>query len=708
MKTAKWIWLRSENRENTWMCFAKDLALEEVSGPWILRVAADTKYWLFINGQTALREGGLKRGRSPRSTYDDELDIGPFLVPGVNRAAVLVWYMGKDGFSHVSSGRGGLYVETVSPDGGLVSDESWKARRHPAYLQMPEGEEKPNFRLSESDIRYDAARDIGPWTEKGYDLSDWANAEAWNAEEAEVFGELVKRPIPFFRFGERTDFVNSPDVQGLTTDRDTTLVMRLPANLQFTPFLRVEAPAGKRLEIRTETYGTPNAPDVYGVRSIYITKDGLQEFESLGWMNGETALFRLPAGITVQALQYRETEYAADEAGSFRCEDEFLNRLWEKAYHTLHLCMRDTFMDCPNRERAQWWGDADIEMQMAMYCMDENASALYENGVETMTAWYEATGEMLTVIPCGNARFELPFQNLAGIRGFMTYYRHTGRLALLQKAYPMARHYVLQYDLDNKGLAVHRPGSWDWPDWGENADLVIMENAWLCLALDACAEMAEVLGKKEDLSIFREKAEEIRASVRSMTDADDAFYQHTENGIPDDRANALAVLAGFAGDGERDGAEHVLETVFNASPYMEKTVLEALGEMDRTDAALERMRKRYAPMVRDDRSTLWELWTPEASPNHGWSGGPLIILGKYIAGLRPEGDGSCWTIAPHLCGLQHVECVCPTRFGPLRVRINREPHEKRMEITYPKGLEVKVRTPDGEERSEWTILSRTL
>ena len=113
-------------------------------------------------------------------------------------------------------------------------------------------------------------------------------------------------------------------------------------------------------------------------------------------------------------------------------------------------------------------------------------------------------------------------------------------------------------------------------------------------------------------------------------------------------------------------------------------------------------------MVRDDRSTLWELWTPEASPNHGWSGGPLIILGKYIAGLRPEGDGSRWTIAPHLCGLRHVECVCPTRFGPLRVRIDREPHEKRMEVEVPQGLHVTIQTPDGEERSEWTIHSRTL
>ena len=46
---------------------------------------------------------------------------------------------------------------------------------------------------------------------------------------------LIKRPLPFFRFGGLTDFGNTPDVQGMTTERDTTLVMQLPANVQFTP-----------------------------------------------------------------------------------------------------------------------------------------------------------------------------------------------------------------------------------------------------------------------------------------------------------------------------------------------------------------------------------------------------------------------------------------------------------------------------------------
>ncbi|MFR7465122.1 MAG: hypothetical protein ACLUVG_09725 [Phocaeicola vulgatus] len=30
--------------------------------------------------------------------------------------------------------------------------------------------------------------------------------------------------------------------------------------------------------------------------------------------------------------------------------------MWEKSQRTLYITMRDTYMDCPDRERAQWWG----------------------------------------------------------------------------------------------------------------------------------------------------------------------------------------------------------------------------------------------------------------------------------------------------------------------------------------------------------------
>ena len=59
---AKWIWKQGENGENTWMNFVKKFTLECAPKRAVAQIAADSKYWLYINGETAVFEGGIKRG----------------------------------------------------------------------------------------------------------------------------------------------------------------------------------------------------------------------------------------------------------------------------------------------------------------------------------------------------------------------------------------------------------------------------------------------------------------------------------------------------------------------------------------------------------------------------------------------------------------------------------------------------------------------
>lgn len=59
------------------------------------KIAADSKYWLWINGELVVREGGLKRGPNPKDTYCDILQDVKGLVPRKNIIALLVWYFGK-------------------------------------------------------------------------------------------------------------------------------------------------------------------------------------------------------------------------------------------------------------------------------------------------------------------------------------------------------------------------------------------------------------------------------------------------------------------------------------------------------------------------------------------------------------------------------------------------------------------------------------
>ena len=121
---ANQIWITGENGVNTWMCFRKEFQVEEVTQSVKAEVAVDSKYWLYLNGQLVIREGGVKRGPSRNGTYYEEVELGEYIVTGKNTLAILVWHFGKNGFSHLSSGLGGLRCVIDLPGEKLYSDAS--------------------------------------------------------------------------------------------------------------------------------------------------------------------------------------------------------------------------------------------------------------------------------------------------------------------------------------------------------------------------------------------------------------------------------------------------------------------------------------------------------------------------------------------------------------------------------------------------------
>lgn len=619
IKEAKQIWIMGENEESTWMCFRKNFEWNKSSnGSADAEIAVDSKYWLYVNGRLAIREGGLKRGPSRNGTYYERINLDKYVEDGTNTLAILVCFFGKSGFSHVSSGYGGLRFVM----NGLKSDETWKVKKHPAYVKPDPSDPPANFRLAEANIYFDASKDITGWQTTDYDDSDWQFADVISDKEALAWGRLEKRITPQLK-----------DI-GLKTFKTTCPQLRLPYNAQVTPYLKVTAPAGRKIIITTDNYDV----GMYGEKStmsVYYTKDGMQEYEAFGWLNGEWIYYQIPEDVIIHELGYRETGYNTEVTKTFHCKDEFLNKLWDKCVRTLYVTMRDTFMDCPDRERVQWWGDVTIEMQEALCCLDERALLLYKKGVQSLAGWAEDGAHMMTVVPSGTEQFELPMQNLAGIWGFGYYYDQTGDIEVPRMVYKMSMEYLRLFNMGDNGLVEHRTGSWDWPDWGEHADIAVMENAWYYMALQACRKMADIIQKddyNEDMEFISSRMSQIEEGFNKCYLKTDYYYNQTDNNIPDDRANALAVLSGLANKETYPGIRKILITIENSSPYMEKYVLDALCEMGYIDDAVARIKRRYKEMVDEDYSTLWEYWSKDGTKNHAWSGGPLIIMDKYLRG----------------------------------------------------------------------------
>lgn len=688
---AKWIWdEESLGEKNTWLCFCKKATLDEVPESLVAHISADSKYWLYINGETVVFEGSVKRGADENSGYYDSTDIAPYLRKGENSICALVWYWDDEtSYSYNGSGQGGFLFEAVGEGVSILSDESWKVKRNPAYIDS--ALYPPNYRLPEYSIYYDAREDMGPWTAEDYDVSAWDNAAEYAVGGQGVYGRLYPRGIPFLKDYGLREYENSADYADYTVKKlfGEKITVDVPYNAQLTPYLKINAPAGKKIRITTEN------TLIGAVSTTYITKEGEQEFEALGWFNGEHITYKIPKGVTVVSLMYRETGYNSEFSGNFVSDDEFMNSLWQKSLRTLYVTMRDNFMDCPDRERAQWWGDVTSEMIMTMYSMDSNSYLLYQKGVEAMLSHIDETKVLQTVVPISGDYFELPVQQLAGIVGFFTYYEYTGDKAFIEKVYNASLDYLRLWDIGENKLVVHRSGSWDWPDWGKKADMTAIENAWVYYALSSVEKMSELLGKDEDLAFIRERKADIAQGYKALWT--DEGFKSDDVKKPDDRANALAVLSGLAQKEQYDVIAGVLVTTENSSPYMEYYVLEALCKMGEYGAAENRIKQRYEDMVKEDYSTLWEFWNSwQGTKNHAWSGGPLVIMSKHFAGIAPLGAGyESVKIDPQYALYDTLSCTVPSVRGLITLDYEKTDEGYAVNLSLPEDMKAVLYVPDG-------------
>lgn len=677
------------NERNVWIEFRKDFDLKKKVKKAEAKIAADSKYWLWINGEMAVFEGGLKRGPNRNDSYYDIIDLAPYLKKGKNDIRLLLWYFGKSGFSHNSSGKSGIIFD--APEIGLTSDRTWLSQRLDAFQTADKP--KPNYRLSEANIRYDARLEGQDRLKPSVEIGRWGD-QPW--------GGLVLRPIPQWKdYGiVEVAFTETSDDQG-----NKVLAARLPYNTQMTPVIDVTDAVGGTL-IRMETDHIMGGSEPC-IRAEYITKEGRQKYESLGWMNGDELRIIYPAesGIVINSVGYRETGYDCEFEGSFTCSDETINRFWGKAMRTLYVNMRDTYFDCPDRERAQWWGDVTVLIGQSFYQLSPDANALVRKAIHELVDWQRADGTIYSPVPSGTWKNELPAQMLSSVGpyGFWYYYMHTGDKETMEYVYPAVRKYLSVWTLDEDGLTVGRKGGWSWGDWGTNIDLRLLLAAWHYLALQAATDMAELTGNEADIPEYTRIRESIYKAFNTHWNGY-AYRYPSYQGATDDRVQAMAILSGLADEDKHEQIFQLLKTQKHASPYMEKYVLEALVKKGHGDFAIERFKKRFGPMIADSlHTTLFEGWEEGGygggSTNHAWSGGMLTVIAENICGVRPTVPGwKEFEICPYPV-ISECSITIPSVAGMISSSFKDNEEAFVMNVSIPKGTTATVMVPQQEYSS---------
>jgi alpha-L-rhamnosidase len=677
---AQWIGDTSAPVPDKFYRYRYQFRLNQLPSVAIASIAVDSKYWLWLNGKLVVFEGGLKRGPTPRDTYYDEVDIKPFLQSGQNTIAILVWYWGKDGFGHKSSGKSGLLFDAKLDNEVVVSSGHWKTAEHPAYQNS--SRPVPNFRLSEHNIRYDARLGGEEWIEPGFDDGKWNAAVVIGDPNLPPWNVLWKRPVPLWYDSGLQNYVSVPQYAG-----DGKMILQLPANITVTPYFKIESPAGLLIDIRTDNYEGGSA---FNVRTEYITKEGMQEFESPAYFNGHKVIYSFPAGVRVIDVKYRETKFNTDYVGYFHCDDTLLNRLWQMSAATLNLNMRDGIYDCPDRERAQWWGDIVITLEEIFYACDKRGQSAVKKAISNLLEWQRADSVLFSPVPAGNWNKELPAQMLAAIGryGIWKYIHDSGDTALITYVYPIIKRYMALWRLGSDGLVIHRGGDWDWHDWGEKIDVPLLDNAWYYMALESCWRMARHIGLKKDAANYQSQMQTVRAAVQRNFWKGNRYASNGYRFFADDRGNGLAVCAGLVSAEQWKALKPVLDTTFHAGPYLEKYILEGYFIMNDAAGGLNRMKNRYEKMLTHPWiTTLWEGWEIGSAVygggtyNHGWTGGPLSLMSGYVAGIRALQPGyNRYSIKPQLGGLKSVSAGALTAKGFVKVFIKDSADVLRMNL----------------------------
>lgn len=631
----KTIWAKSKRRPNCHVVFRKSFDLEDVPAEIVAHIAVDTKYWLYVNGELAVFEGGLFRESIPGAGYADSVDIADYLRQGTNCIAIHVWYFGNEGRNSTDSGCGGLMFQC--PSLGIVSDETFKYLIHPAYYNTDEP--NPSGLYAGHNLGFDATKDLPDIYAKEFDDSGWAHAAILDPSS---LGALYLRPVPLIRYENRHGSL-------LKEQEERVFIMKLPYAMQAHPCIEIEADEGTVIDMRSDRYRVNGGPGqtsktFNSQRVEYICEKGKNKFESLLCLFGEKIILTCSKPIKIHWAGFRESGYNCDIVGKYECDCEILNTLIKKAGRTLYVCMRDNFMDCPDRERGQWIGDLSVQAPQVFFLLSFEAIQLLKKAIHDFI--FLRKDDVLAGNVPGANLLEFPSQSLNAISELgliATYYKYTGDKEVLSWALEPCVSYLKLWQTGPKGLIEHRSGTRSWFDHLYNKDKSVLENAWYYSALRFAKKMAETLNvtKYDEFLDFRS------ASIKEGFNKEFWKGKHySSDTLVDDRANAMAVMAGLCPSENYPLVRDVLMKVFNASIYMENYVLSALCEMGYKKDAYRRMISRYYNLAKNENTTLWEDFYVLGTRNHAWSGAPVNIAFKYFLGIDTEDGFETYTIKP--------------------------------------------------------------
>lgn len=438
-----------------------------------------------------------------------------------------------------------------------------------------------------------------------------------------------------------------------------------------------------------------------GTNLVGIPANGVGRAPKSAFRYVRIRFLRGGTSVSFKSIHAEAIVYPVSYVGSFESSDAELNRIWETAAYTAHLCMQDDIWDAPKRDRGRWAGDLDIEAQTILSAFGDTAlieDTLRRLGDETVG------GQPVNGITSYTAQWIAVLSALyerSGDKEFVAT-EHDKLVQLLQ---------TMDASIDpSTGVVSASARGWGFVDWSAGLYGRTPETQMgTTLEFLRAYQMAPVLLRAAD---DEDNARLYEAPAAALAEACRAAYLHAgkETVGSSWQLNAMAVITGLYGKDDsvvwRDVFSHVKQdspTDPVISPYFNAYLIQAMARAGHREEALAWIREYWGGMLAEGATSFWESydlrWPKKdfhlslqadgtsgffVSLAHGWSSGPLTWMAENILGVRPTAPGyNSVEIRPALLGLKFARGTVPTPYGAISVDLDAQ---QGVTIDLPEGV----------------------
>lgn len=381
-------------------------------------------------------------------------------------------------------------------------------------------------------------------------------------------------------------------------------------------------------------------------------------------------------------LEYLPIEYK----GSFRCDDEDVNKIWDVCAYTLHLNMREVLTEAIKRDRWLWGGDAYQAFKFNNYLFFDKEivrrSTIALRGKEPFNEHINTITDY----------------SLYWVIGLHEYYVTYGDIEFIKNIYDKTVSLMefCEAREDDKGFIVKKNNDWIFVDWSDiDKDGAVCAEQMLYIAANkAMAALTRLVGA--DPSSYEEKYSRLIETTNKFfwKEEKGAYidcYESGKNHISR-HTNVFAILYDVANEEQKAKIiENVLENdkiTKITTPYFEGFELDVMGKIGHFDFIENVIKTYWKGMLDLGATTVWEEYNPNLSGAqhyemygnkygkslcHAWGASPIYLLGKYYLGVTPTSSGyETFEVKPYLGGFKFIDGVVPIKDGSVRVKLSKD------------------------------------